>query len=157
MPLCWRCSTLPLPAPGGTLRISFLIPAFNERATIGEVLERIDALGLERQIIVVDDGSTDGTEQALESWRGRDGVLILRQAKNLGKGAAIRAAIPSIDGEIAVIQDADMEYDPATSRRSSSRSNAARPTSSTGRASRAGGPRGPTCSGTSSATASSRS
>jgi len=95
------------------MRISFLIPAFNERTTIVEVLERIDALGLERQIIVVDDGSTDGTEQALEGWRGRDGVVILRQERNLGKGAAIRAAIPLVDGDIAVIQDADMEYDPS--------------------------------------------
>jgi glycosyltransferase involved in cell wall biosynthesis len=95
------------------MRISFLIPAFNERATIVEVLERIDALGVDCQIIVVDDGSTDGTEQALSGWRGRDGVVILRQERNLGKGAAIRAAIPFVDGEIAVIQDADMEYDPA--------------------------------------------
>jgi glycosyltransferase involved in cell wall biosynthesis len=95
------------------MRISFIIPAFNESATIVEVLERIESLGLDRQIIVVDDGSTDGTEQALDDWRGRDGVVILRQPRNLGKGAAIRAAIPQIDGEIAVIQDADMEYDPA--------------------------------------------
>ncbi len=95
------------------MRISFLIPAYNEGATIVEVLERIDALGLDHQIIVVDDGSTDGTEAALSAWQGREGVVILRQARNLGKGAAIRAAIPHIDGEIAVIQDADMEYDPA--------------------------------------------
>jgi glycosyltransferase involved in cell wall biosynthesis len=95
------------------MRISFIVPAFNERTTILEVLERIDSLGLDRQIVVVDDGSTDGTEEALSGWRGRDGVVILRQERNLGKGAAIRAAIPSIDGEIAVVQDADMEYDPA--------------------------------------------
>ncbi len=94
------------------MRVSFLIPAYNERATIGEVLERIDALGLDRQIVVVDDGSTDGTAEVLEPWRGRDGVVVLRQS-NLGKGAALRAAIPHVDGEIAVIQDADMEYDPA--------------------------------------------
>jgi glycosyltransferase involved in cell wall biosynthesis len=93
------------------MRISFLIPAYNEGRTIVEVLDRIDALGLDRQIIVVDDGSTDGTDEALNGWRGRDGVLILRQ-ENLGKGAAIRAAIPFVDGEIALIQDADMEYDP---------------------------------------------
>jgi len=95
------------------MRISFIVPAFNERATILEVLDRIDALGLDHQIVVVDDGSTDGTEEALSGWRDRDGVVILRQPRNLGKGAAIRAAIPHVDGEIAVIQDADMEYDPA--------------------------------------------
>ncbi len=95
------------------MRISFLIPALNERKTILEVLERIEALGLDRQLIVVDDGSTDGTSELLEEWgRGRDGIVLLRQ-ENAGKGAAIRAAIPDIDGEIAVIQDADLEYDPA--------------------------------------------
>jgi glycosyltransferase involved in cell wall biosynthesis len=94
------------------MRISFLIPAYNEGATILEVLERIEALGLDRQIIVVDDGSTDGTDETLSGWRGRDGVVLLRQ-ENLGKGAAIRAAIPFVDGDIAVIQDADMEYDPS--------------------------------------------
>jgi glycosyltransferase involved in cell wall biosynthesis len=95
------------------MRISFLIPAYNERGTILEVLDRIEALGLDRQLIVVDDGSTDGTSELLEEWgRGRDGIVLLRQ-ENAGKGAAIRAAIPHIDGEIAVIQDADMEYDPA--------------------------------------------
>ena len=95
------------------MRISFLIPAFNERATIIEVLDRIEALGLDRQLIVVDDGSTDRTSELLETWRdGKDGVVLLRQ-ENAGKGAAIRAAIPHINGDIAVIQDADMEYDPA--------------------------------------------
>jgi glycosyltransferase involved in cell wall biosynthesis len=95
------------------MRISFLIPAYNERATILEVLERIEALGLDRQLIVVDDGSTDGTIDLLREWEGgREGIVVLRQ-ENKGKGAAIRAAIPHVDGEIAVIQDADMEYDPA--------------------------------------------
>lgn len=94
------------------MRISFLIPAYNERRTILEVLERVDALGLDRQLVVVDDGSTDGTGDLLREWEGRDGVVVLRQ-ENRGKGAAIRAAIPHIDGDIAVIQDADMEYDPA--------------------------------------------
>jgi glycosyltransferase involved in cell wall biosynthesis len=95
------------------MRISFLIPAYNERATILEVLDRIEALDRDRQLIVVDDGSTDGTWELLEEWReGREGVVLVRQA-NAGKGAAIRAAIPHVDGEIAVIQDADMEYDPA--------------------------------------------
>ncbi|MGH3073156.1 MAG: glycosyltransferase family 2 protein [Gaiellaceae bacterium] len=95
------------------MRISFLIPAYNERATILDVLDRIEALGLDRQVIVVDDGSTDGTGDLVEEWSAkRDGVVLVRQA-NAGKGAAVRAAIPHVDGEIAVIQDADMEYDPA--------------------------------------------
>jgi glycosyltransferase involved in cell wall biosynthesis len=95
------------------VRISFLIPAYDEGATILEVLDRIEALGLDRQLIVVDDGSTDGTAELVQEWQqGKEGVVLLRQP-NSGKGAAIRAAIPHIDGDIAVIQDADMEYDPA--------------------------------------------
>src|SRR4029077_18190469 len=89
-------------------RVSFLIPAFNEEATIGEVLERIAALGLDAQVVVVDDGSTDRTAAIADAH----GATVIRQA-NAGKGAAIRTAIGVIDGEIAVIQDADMEYDPA--------------------------------------------
>jgi glycosyltransferase involved in cell wall biosynthesis len=94
------------------VRVSFLIPAFNEAATIGEVLERVDALELDKQVIAVDDGSTDETGAILARWKdaGRDRIA-LRQP-NRGKGAAIRAAIPHVDGDIAVIQDADMEYDP---------------------------------------------
>jgi glycosyltransferase involved in cell wall biosynthesis len=75
------------------------------------VLRRIEALPLERQIVVVDDGSTDSTQAALEPWRDRDDVVLLRQPHR-GKGAAIRTAIPHLTGDIAVIQDADLEYDP---------------------------------------------
>lgn len=97
----------------GAVRVSFLIPAYNEAATIEAVLEAVDALPLESQIVVVDDGSTDDTAALVERWaEGRDGVVLLRQP-NGGKGAAIRAAIPYADGEVIVIQDADMEYDPA--------------------------------------------
>jgi glycosyltransferase involved in cell wall biosynthesis len=95
------------------MRVSFIVPAYNEAATIGEVLERVAALELETQIIVVDDGSTDATAAVVERFAaGRDGVVLVRQP-NGGKGAAIRAGIPYLDGEITVIQDADMEYDPA--------------------------------------------
>jgi glycosyltransferase involved in cell wall biosynthesis len=95
------------------MRISFLIPTFSESKTIVEVLERIEALGVDRQVIVVDDGSTDGTPELLERWKASHPDIVLIRQENAGKGAAIRAAIPHIDGEIAVIQDADMEYDPA--------------------------------------------
>jgi glycosyltransferase involved in cell wall biosynthesis len=97
----------------GPIGVSFLIPAFNEAATIGEVLERIDALALDSQIIVVDDGSTDATASIVEAFAaGRTDVELLRQP-NSGKGAAVRLAATRMTQEIAVIQDADMEYDPA--------------------------------------------
>jgi glycosyltransferase involved in cell wall biosynthesis len=96
------------------MRVSFLIAAQDEVATIREVLDRIRALGIDAQVVAVDDGSTDGTAEAVEAWRGEHGgdVVLLRQEQR-GKGAAIRRAIEHADGEIAVIQDADMEYDPA--------------------------------------------
>src|SRR3954464_12219018 len=91
------------------MRVSFLIPAYNEAANIVEVLDRVDALPFDKQVIVVDDGSTDGTADLVSS---RNGVLLLRHP-NPGKGAGVRRAIAHIDGDIAVIQDADMEYAPA--------------------------------------------
>ena len=95
------------------MRVSFLVPAYNEAATVAELLQRVSDLDLEKQIVVVDDGSTDGTGDIVERWRnGRADVVVIRQ-ENRGKGAAIRAAIPHAEGEIAVIQDADLEYDPA--------------------------------------------
>ncbi|MDP2713021.1 MAG: glycosyltransferase family 2 protein [Solirubrobacteraceae bacterium] len=93
--------------------VSFLIPAYNEAATIGEVLARIDALGLDTQIVVVDDGSTDATASIVEAYAvGRPHVELLRQP-NRGKGSAVRLAATRVSKSIAVIQDADMEYDPA--------------------------------------------
>jgi glycosyltransferase involved in cell wall biosynthesis len=99
--------------PLARTRISFIVPAYNEAATIEDVLQRIERLPLEKQVIVVDDGSTDATSAILDCWEeGRQDARVLRQ-RNRGKGAAIRAAIPHVDGDIVVIQDADMEYDPA--------------------------------------------
>ena len=90
------------------MKICFLVPAYNEAPTIGEVLERIAGLGLDAKVIVVDDGSVDETAAIAEAA----GATVIRQ-RNQGKGAAIRTAIAHAEGDIAVIQDADMEYDPA--------------------------------------------
>jgi len=93
-------------------RVSFVIPVYNEAATIAEVIERLSRLPVDANVIVVDDGSVDGSaaiaESALLTGQGR----VVRQA-NGGKGSAIRAAVPYVDGDVVVIQDADMEYDPA--------------------------------------------
>jgi glycosyltransferase involved in cell wall biosynthesis len=94
------------------MRVAFLVPAFNEVSTICDVLERLDALALESEVIVVDDGSSDGTAAAVEAWRnGREDIVLISQPHR-GKGAAIRTAISQMTADIAVIQDADMEYDP---------------------------------------------
>jgi glycosyltransferase involved in cell wall biosynthesis len=95
------------------VRVSFIVPAYNEASTVVDVLEAVRALPLEAQIVVVDDGSTDGTGELVERWGdGQDDLVVLHQA-NRGKGAAVRAGLPHVDGDITVIQDADFEYDPA--------------------------------------------
>jgi glycosyltransferase involved in cell wall biosynthesis len=99
--------------PLARTRVSFIVPAHNEAATILEVLHRIDRLPLDTQVVIVDDGSTDETPALLREWQeGHERARVITQP-NRGKGAAIRAAIPHVDGDIVVIQDADMEYDPA--------------------------------------------
>jgi glycosyltransferase involved in cell wall biosynthesis len=95
------------------MKVTFLVPAYNEAPTICELLDRVWALDLDKQVVVVDDGSTDATASLVEAWaEGRDGVLLVRKA-NGGKGSALRAGIPHVAGDIVVIQDADLEYDPA--------------------------------------------
>jgi glycosyltransferase involved in cell wall biosynthesis len=94
------------------VRTTFLVPAYNEAPTIEEVLRRLDRLGLDKQVIVVDDGSTDATPAILTRWAALHPDTLVLRKPNGGKGSALRAAIPWIDGEIVVIQDADLEYDP---------------------------------------------
>ena len=92
--------------------VSLIVPAYNEAPTIGELLERLHVLDLDTQVVVVDYGSTDGTPDIVEAYRGDRTDIVLIRKENAGKGSAIRAAIPHLRGEITVIQDADLEYDP---------------------------------------------
>src|SRR5262245_25199419 len=100
-------------------RLSVLVPVYNEVATLRTLLERVRAVPIAKEIIVVDDCSTDGTRAALEDYRretpdtpGNRLVLVYHE-RNQGKGAAVRTAVRHITGEVALIQDADLEYDPA--------------------------------------------
>jgi glycosyltransferase involved in cell wall biosynthesis len=95
------------------MKIAFLVPAYNEAATIGDVLERIDALGIDRQIVVVDDGSSDDTAAIVRAYAARHDDVLLLEKPNGGKGSALRFGIPHVDADVTVIQDADLEYDPA--------------------------------------------
>ena len=93
--------------------VSVIIPAYNEEQTIGEVVAAVHSLSIEKQIIVVNDGSTDGTYDALEQLREVHQLTVVHCEENGGKGCAIRNGLPHVKGEAVVIQDADMELSPA--------------------------------------------
>ena len=98
-----------LPDPDERRLVSVVMPAYDEAATIAIVLERVLALDLSLEILVVDDGSRDETSRLVEEI---DGVRLIRHERNRGKGAAVRTGIQASTGDIVVIQDADLEYDP---------------------------------------------
>ena len=93
--------------------VSVIIPAFNEEHTIRQVIEAVHSLPIKKQIIVVNDGSTDGTYKILEELQTVHTLTVVHCIKNSGKGFAIRRGLPYVKGEAVVIQDADMELVPA--------------------------------------------
>jgi glycosyltransferase involved in cell wall biosynthesis len=97
-------------------RLSILIPVFNEVGTLSAVLRQADAApaaGLEKELIIIDDGSTDGTREILARLNGlRHPSQVVLHERNMGKGAAIRTGLGYATGDIVLIQDADLEYDP---------------------------------------------
>jgi glycosyltransferase involved in cell wall biosynthesis len=95
------------------MRLSVVMPAYNERATIQAILARVEGTALAHEILVVDDGSTDGTRELLHSLTAQHPRLrVLLHQHNQGKGAALRTGIRAASGDIVLIQDADLEYDP---------------------------------------------
>lgn len=96
------------------MTLSVLMPVYNERDTIGEIVERVLGQPLVGQLVIVDDGSTDGTERRLRHIRHKDPrIEILTHEVNRGKGAAIRTALARATEPVCIIQDADLEYNPA--------------------------------------------
>ena len=94
------------------MQLSIVIPVYNEQATIIELLDRVAAVNIEKEVIVVDDFSTDGTRALLENYRNEAFTLLLHD-RNQGKGAALRTGFQHATGDFVIIQDADLEYDPA--------------------------------------------
>lgn len=94
------------------MKLSIIIPVYNEAKTILTLISRVEAVDYEKEIILIDDCSTDGTQDLLQKYSEREGFKVLFHQKNRGKGAALRTGFAESTGDIIIIQDADLEYDP---------------------------------------------
>ena len=94
------------------MKLSVVIPVYNEKRTLSELIRRVEAVKLEKEIIIVDDASTDGTRDLLKKYEGQERFKVIYQSKNAGKGSALRAGFDKAEGEIIIVQDGDLEYDP---------------------------------------------
>ena len=94
------------------MKLSVIIPVYNESKSIEEILRRVQATDLANEIVVVDDGSVDGTRDLLKKLDGKKHVRVIMHDKNQGKGAAVRTGLDAATGDVLLIQDADLEYDP---------------------------------------------
>lgn len=94
------------------MKLSIIIPVYNEKRTIGRMIEKVKNIPIEKEMIIVDDGSTDGSREIIEKYKDEEDIKIVLKEKNEGKGSAIRKGMKYVNGDIVVIQDADMEYEP---------------------------------------------
>lgn len=94
------------------MKVSVIIPVYNEKSTIEEILKRVEAQEIATEILVIDDGSTDGTRDILAAMNEEGGLRIILHDRNRGKGAAVRTGFQNATGDVFLIQDADLEYDP---------------------------------------------
>ncbi|NQT96043.1 MAG: glycosyltransferase family 2 protein [Candidatus Omnitrophica bacterium] len=93
------------------MKLSVLIPVYNEAKTLSDVIKSVSSVDIDKEIIIVDDGSTDGSKDLLDTrYKGAPGIKILFHEANMGKGAAIKTALKHATGDIIIIQDADLEY-----------------------------------------------
>ncbi len=107
------CSQLGIYRIDSDLLLSVIVPVFNEAGTIRTVIDRVRATGLPVEFVIVDDGSDDGTRPVLEELSEADDCRVIFHATNQGKGAALKTGLEAARGDVIVIQDADLEYDPA--------------------------------------------
>src|SRR5262249_38601375 len=109
-PVCRQLGIYPIPAG---FKLSVVIPVYNERQWVGELLRRVQAVALPKEIIVVDDGSSDGTREILQEIETRGGICVISLPVTQGKGAGLRTGFRHATGAVVIVQAADLESDPA--------------------------------------------
>lgn len=106
--ICW-----PLVKEYYDLKLSVVIPVYNEKSFVTEIFRRVSSVDITKEIIMVDDGSTDGSTEILDELAASGKITLVKHYRNRGKGAALRSGFACVTGDVVIIQDADLEYDPS--------------------------------------------